>query len=244
MDGCVFVSANGGWNLLIGTLPEGQGSFAPIAGPTVPVECREVYGEAGKDRCFGRAGMRRIQDAPGQWLRLVPRKLGQLFNHSAVASAYLSTSNPQVVNEPVRRAIATVETLYSRLLLFGAAIGLLRAARGRAQQGLALAAAALTLTPWGFLAQLAVLGWLLTGLFERRQGRRTETETETHADAGAALVLIAAALLGLCLVTHMVFFGAARYALVWLPWLAWLAVLPRRISGRLESFDSGEDVRR
>jgi hypothetical protein len=72
MDGCVFVSANGGWNLLIGTLPEGKGSFAPIAGETVPAECREVFGEAGKDRCFGRAGARRIRAAPGRWLSLVP----------------------------------------------------------------------------------------------------------------------------------------------------------------------------
>jgi hypothetical protein len=43
-------------------------------------------------------------------------------------------------------------------------------------------------------------------------------------------VVLAAALLGLCFVTHMVFFGAARYSLVWLPWLAWLLVLPPRTS--------------
>jgi 4-amino-4-deoxy-L-arabinose transferase-like glycosyltransferase len=214
MDGCVFVSANGGWNLLIGTMPEGQGTFAPVAGPTVPVECREVYGEAGKDRCFGDAGWRRIQEAPGAWLRLAPRKLAQLFNHSAIASAYLSTSNPQVVNEAMRLAVATVETLYTRLLLLGAAVGLLRAASRRLERGLAVTAGALTLSPWGFLAQLAVLGALLAGAFRRREG------------AAAGLTDLAAALLGLCFVTHMVFFGAARYSLVWLPWLAWLMVLP------------------
>jgi hypothetical protein len=216
MDACVFVSANGGWNLLIGTLPEGQGTFAPIAGPTVPVECREVYGEAGKDRCFGEAGRRRIQEAPGAWLRLAPRKLAQLFNHSAIASAYLSTSNPQVVNEATRLALATAETLYTRLLLLGAAVGLLRAASRRLERGLAVVAGALTLSPWGFLAQLAVLGALVAGAFRRREG------------AAAGLTHLAAALLGLCFITHMVFFGAARYSLVWLPWLAWLMVLPGR----------------
>jgi hypothetical protein len=232
MDGCVFVSANGGWNLLIGTLPEGRGSFAPIAGETVPSECREVYGEAAKDRCFGQAGMRRIRQEPGAWLRLAPQKLAQLFNHGAIASSYLSTSNPQVVNEATRLAIATVETLYTRLLLLGAAVGLFRASRNRLERALGLAAAGLTLSPWGFLAQLAVLGALVKGSFGRRDG------------ASAALVQLAAALLGLCFVTHMVFFGAPRYSLVWLPWLAWLMVLPTRgmsasNAGPVRSFDSG-----
>jgi 4-amino-4-deoxy-L-arabinose transferase-like glycosyltransferase len=216
MDGCVFVSANGGWNLLIGTLPEGKGSFAPIAGPTVPAECREVYGEAGKDRCFGQAGVRRIREAPLAWLGLIPQKLAQLFNGGGIAASYLSTSNPQVVNEPRRLAIATLETLSTRLLLLGAALGLLRSARGRWGQGSALLAAGLTLSPWGFAAQLAVLGSLCGSLSEPRNG------TE------GSLRLLAAVLLALCFVTHMVFFGAPRYALVWLPWLAWLAALPRK----------------
>jgi 4-amino-4-deoxy-L-arabinose transferase-like glycosyltransferase len=212
MDGCVFVSANGGWNLLIGTLPEGRGSFAPIAGASVPVECRNVFGEAGKDRCFGQAGARRIREAPLSWLALAPSKLGQLFNHNAVASSYLQTSNPSLVTDQVRTAIATVETLYSRLLLLGACVGLLRAAGRRLGRGAALVAGLFTLSPWGFLAQLGVLTALL---IERPQpGRRP-------------LELLAAGLLGLCVVTHIVFFGAPRYAVVWLPWLAWLLVLPK-----------------
>jgi hypothetical protein len=40
------------------------------------------------------------------------------------------------------------------------------------------------------------------------------------------LAFLAACLLGMCVVTHIVFFGAARYALIWSPWLACLAVLP------------------
>jgi 4-amino-4-deoxy-L-arabinose transferase-like glycosyltransferase len=212
MDGCVFVSANGGWNLLIGTLPEGKGSFAPIAGETVPPECRSEFGEAGKDRCFGRAGARRIREAPLAWLGLVPSKLGQLFDHSAIASGYLQTSNPSLVTDRERTAIATVETLYSRLLLLAACAGLLRAASKKAARGAALLAGLFTLSPWGFLAQLG----LLTGLvIERPQpGRRP-------------LELLAACLLGLCIVTHIVFFGAPRYALVWVPWLGLLMVLPR-----------------
>jgi 4-amino-4-deoxy-L-arabinose transferase-like glycosyltransferase len=211
MDGCVFVSANGGWNLLIGTLPEGKGSFAPIAGESVPPECREVFGEAGKDRCFGQAGARKIRQQPLPWLALAPQKLGQMFNHGAIASSYLQTSNGSLVTDRVRTAIATVETLYSRLLLLGACIGLLRAARGWLGRGLSLLGAAFTLSPWGFLAQLGVLGAL--GAARPLPGRRP-------------LELMALAVLASCIATHVVFFGAPRYALVWVPWLALLMVLP------------------
>jgi hypothetical protein len=209
MDGCVFVSANGGWNLLIGTLPEGKGSFAPIAGANVPVECREVFGEAGKDRCFGHAGARRIREQPWAWLSLAPLKLGQLFDHGAVASSYLHSSNPALVGERAKLAIAAVETFYSRLLLLGACLGLLRAGSRRSSRYWALGAILFGLSPWGYLAELALLGGLLA---ERpTPGRRP-------------LWFAAAALLGLCVVTHVVFFGAARYALVWLPWLPLLMV--------------------
>ncbi len=209
MDGCVFVSANGGWNLLIGTLPEGKGSFAPVAGANVPVECREVFGEAGKDRCFGQAGARRIQEEPWAWLALAPLKLGQLFDHGAVASSYLHSSNPVLVGERAKLAIAALETFYSRLLLLGAGLGLLRAGSRRASRFWALGALAFGLSPWGYLAQLALLGGLLSE--HPTPGRRP-------------LWFAAAALLGLCVVTHVVFFGAARYALVWLPWLPLLMV--------------------
>jgi 4-amino-4-deoxy-L-arabinose transferase-like glycosyltransferase len=219
MDGCVFVSANGGWNLLIGTLPEGKGTFAPIAGASVPPECRNVFGETGKDRCFGHAGARRIRERPLAWLALAPQKLGQLFNHGAIASSYLQTSGPTRVTEALRKAIATVETLYGRLLLLGAGLGLLTAAKGWAGRGAAALAALFTLSPWGFLAQLALLAALL---FERPgPGRRP-------------LWFMAAAVLGLCVMTHVVFFGAPRYALVWFPWLPLLMAGTRP----LESFDT------
>jgi len=209
MDGCVFVSANGGWNLLIGTLPEGQGSFAPIAGPTVPPECRSVFGEAGKDRCFGHAGAQRIRSEPWAWLSLAPRKLSQLFDHAAVASGYLQTSNPQLFTDRMKRAVSVVETLYSRGLLLGACLGLLRGATCWYGRGLSVMGALFTLTPWGFLAELGLLGALLA----------------TRPDPGRRpLFLFATAVLGLCLLTHIVFFGAARYALIWTPWLPLLMV--------------------
>jgi hypothetical protein len=217
MDGCVFVSANGGWNLLIGTLPEGRGSFAPIDGATVPIECRNVFGEAGKDRCFGQAGMRRIRSEPVAWLALAPQKLGQLFNHGAVASAYLRTSNGSLVTEVVRQRLATLETVCTRLFLLGACWGLGRAARrGRLVLAFALAAGAFSLSPWGYAAELCLFGGLLA--LRPTPGRRP-------------LLFLAAVLLGLSCFTHTLFFGAPRYALVWLPWLALLWTLARAPTG-------------
>ena len=234
MDGCVFVSANGGWNLLIGTMPEGKGSFAPITGPAVPVECREVFGEAGKDRCFGRAGARRIAEQPLGWLALGPQKLGQLFDHGAVASSYLHASNPALVPEKVKLGLAALETLYSRVLLLGACLALFRASKpavgagaptnngtaagaptnnGTAGRVVSLLAAGFSLSPWGYVAELGLLVALLS--VRPTPGRRP-------------LVFVAAAVLGLMCVTHVVFFGAARYALIWLPWLALLLILPRQ----------------
>jgi hypothetical protein len=53
-------------------------------------------------------------------------------------------------------------------------------------------------------------------------------------------VFLAASLLGLCVVTHIVFFGAPRYALVWSPWLAWLLVLPRQSGRTARSGEKGK----
>ncbi len=226
MDGCVFVSANGGWNLLIGTLPEGRGSFAPIAGPTVPSECREVFGEAGKDRCFGHAGAERIAREPLRWLALAPLKLGQLFNTGAVAGSYLQTSNPSLVSDSTRQVISTVETLYARLLLLGACVGLWRAATNRLGIGFSLAGALFALSPWGYAAELFVLAALLA---------------LRPTPASRPLAFLAASVLGMCVITHIVFFGAARYALLWSPWLAWLAILPRPRASLLTPALGAED---
>jgi hypothetical protein len=90
-------------------------------------------------------------------------------------------------------------------------VALLRAAPSKVGRGAAAGAALFTLTPWGYLAQLSLLGALLCQ--RPGPGRRP-------------LVFMAASLLGLCVVTHVVFFGAPRYALVWVPWVGCLLALP------------------
>jgi 4-amino-4-deoxy-L-arabinose transferase-like glycosyltransferase len=210
MDACAFVSANGGWNLFIGSSPAGEGGFAPVDRIGIPEECKTVFGEASKDRCFGNAGLRRIAADPLAWLALVPKKLGQTFNYGTASAHYLSSSNGSLVNEPVKIAIGAVELLGQRLLVLAALFGLARAEgpRRRARRILAAMFAVFVFLPPAWLAWMGVIsvGALLgRSLFDK-----------PAACFALATLLTTAA-------SHAVFFGAARYALVCLPALALLA---------------------
>ena len=210
LDGCAFVSANGGWNLYIGASPLGRGGFAPLDAIGVPPECKTVFGEAGKDRCFGRAGVRAIAEHPFRWLGLVPQKLGMTFDYGTASAYYLSASNPRLIEEPQKVVIGGLELLGQRLLVLGALLAAARAPgpRKRARRILAVASAIVALTPlgwvgWiGLVAVLALLGRELLG----------------HPPALFAFGSVLATAL-----THAMFFGASRYALVCLPALAALA---------------------
>src|SRR5690606_31771788 len=89
MERCLFVSANGGWNLLIGTFPEGKGAWVALEGERVPLKCRAVYAEAEKDACFQAAGVRRVRESPVAWLRLIPAKLRATFDFTASGAEHL-----------------------------------------------------------------------------------------------------------------------------------------------------------
>jgi hypothetical protein len=210
LDGCAFVSANGGWNLYIGSSPLGRGGFAPLDAIGVPPECRTVFGEAGKDRCFGRAGLRRILADPSGWLGLVPRKLGMTFDYGTASAHYLSTSNPKLVGDAEKLGIGALELVGQRLLLLGALAAAVRAdgSRRRERRVLALISAVLALTPAGFL------GWVGLTAVLALLGR----DLVRHPPALVACATVLATAL-----THAVFFGASRYALVCLTPLAALA---------------------
>lgn len=191
MGQCALVSVNGGWNLLIGTQPEG-GGWAPLQ---VPPGCETVYDEAEKDRCFGRAARARIASKPGAWLALVPEKLAATFDVCAAPAWYLSASNGEVVGAEQRRRWRRGEMVYERWLLLLALVGL----GGLERRGLALAAlgaasALHTHATIAFLA-LAALPWL-TGRWR-----------STAVMAGSAAILATA-------FVHAVFFGGGRYQLV------------------------------
>ncbi|MES1176773.1 MAG: glycosyltransferase family 39 protein [Myxococcales bacterium] len=201
MDRCVFVSANGGWNLLIGSAPEANGSWIPIEGPSVPPECRNVFGEAEKDRCFGHAGAANIRKDPLGFLRLVPRKLSVTFDYFGAPGHYLHTSNWEQFGEARKVQLGVLETIFERLVLLAA---IARAAlAGRTRRRLRLAAA----VPAALFSVLRAgwLGYLGFVLTIALSGK--ELLKRPLAALAASLVLTTAA-------THAVFFGAGRYGFV------------------------------
>lgn len=208
-EACVLVSANGGWNLLIGAAPGATGSFTPIEGPRVPPECREVFGEVEKDRCFGRAGARYIREEPFRWLAMVPAKLSFTFDGCGAASYYLRTANAGAFGERAALALDVVETIWQRLVLLAALVGIGRAGAsgcdGLRGVGAWLRVAALLVSLAATFGRHGWLGYVglvaSAGLLGRGLPR--------HPPAA-----LAAAAVGTTALAHAVFFGAGRYSMV------------------------------
>jgi len=223
MDRCVFVSANGGWNLLIGSAPEANGAWIPIEGASVPAPCRNVFGEAEKDRCFGQAGMANIRQHPLSFIALIPRKLSVTFDYFGAPGHYLHTSNFRAFDESSKLWLGIVETVWERLVLL---FGIVQVARaGRARRTLrgvvALPAALFAVLRSGWL------GYLGFAVIAALSGKELLKRPVSALAAG--LVLSTAA-------THALFFGAGRYGFVCAALLCLAAVGPRFRPG--DSFDS------
>jgi 4-amino-4-deoxy-L-arabinose transferase-like glycosyltransferase len=212
LESCVFVSANAGWNLLIGTAQTGRGGWVPLESLGVPQECKTVFAEAEKDRCFGRAGARRIAQAPLHWLALAPLKMMMTFEYSGAAAYYLNAANPEAFSARHKTLLGTVETVYQRLvtLLALVALATIPGPRSRPRRWLALIGSACLFLP---LAWLSYLGLSLSAAL-----------------LGASLwrhpaALTAGALIATTALVHAVFFGAGRYGLVVFAAVATLAGL-------------------
>jgi hypothetical protein len=210
MHACVLVSANAGWNLLIGAADRATGTWVPMEELGVPDECRTVWGEAEKDACFGRAARADILRHPARWLSLVPRKLAATFDYAGAAGFYLHSSNGAAFTASDKVVLGAVETVWERLVVLAAlgAVASVPGARRRFRIGAALASGAFLFTRAGWVAHmgLCAVAMLL--------GRRIED----HPPAGLAAATVAGTAL-----THAVFFGAGRYGLVCFPFLAALA---------------------
>ncbi|HTQ05774.1 MAG TPA: hypothetical protein VMI54_18050 [Polyangiaceae bacterium] len=212
LDTCAFVSANGGWNLFIGSSPVGEGGWAPLERIGVPTACRAVFGEGEKDRCFGRAGVAVIAEHPLAWLALAPKKLAVTFDYGTAAAHYLATSNPTLVTESVKTAIGALELFGQRVLLVAAslALGFVAGPRSVLRRRLTPVGVVLALVPFAWTAWLCLV---VQGLALGRALTRLPS------------VLLAVATVATTAFTHAVFFGAGRYALVCVPALATLAGL-------------------
>jgi hypothetical protein len=202
MDRCALVSMNGGWNLLIGTNAAARGTWAEVV---VPDECSTLTVEAEVDLCFERVAKRRIAEAPGAYLALIPSKLSRTFDYAGAGPWYLNASNPDAFSSSAKLVAGALETLWIRLSLLAALTRLGAALRiGSATQRWT-SALLLCAVPW---ATPAVLVFGVLSLLPVLQKRR---------DAEAVLLCAAGALVLLTALTHAVFFGAGRYALMVLP---------------------------
>jgi len=201
MDRCVFVSANGGWNLLIGSFPEANGAWIPIEAERVPAECRLVFGEADKDRCFGQAGLRNIRRNPLAFIALIPRKLSVTFDYFGAPGHYLHTSNWAAFGESSKLRLGIVETIAERLVLLSAIVQAARTSGKRRKLRWAVAgpAALFSVLRAGWLGYL---GFALVATLSSK-----ELLKRPVAALAAGLVATTAA-------THALFFGAGRYGFV------------------------------
>ncbi len=208
MNRCLFVSANGGWNLLIGTFPEGQGAWVSLDGARVPVECREVYGEAEKDACFQAAGVRRIRASPGPWIKLIPAKLRATFDYTASGAEHLREAGS--IQPPILDWLKAAEIGWQRVMFLLLALG---GWRWSMRTDLAEPASGL-LRSWGshLLLGLSLIGfagggvwwaWLPCSALWLMNWRLL---TEPAA-------VFAWTSIGTTAVVHAVFFGAGRYSM-------------------------------
>lgn len=124
MDGCAFVSTNGGWNLAIGSFPRATGRFETLKASD---GCKVVTGQVQQDRCWAKYGVQAIKDDPKRWIGLAPKKLDHSFNHESFAVGYLGTADPQAWPEERKKAWREGLTTFHRVLMSIAAFGFLGA---------------------------------------------------------------------------------------------------------------------
>jgi hypothetical protein len=218
MGQCAVVSVNDGWNLLIGTDPEAHGTWAPLK---VPEDCRDVFDEAEKNRCFGVAAKREIARSPLQWLALTPAKLGATFNYAGAGPWYLHQSNPDALTDRGKTVLGGLEVLFERLTVLAALVAVARrfdprgALVDRLGLGLVLLSIAASFVP--SVGYVAVLGLVLAlGLLVFRRA------TDLPPVFPLAFVHV-----GSTMVIHAIFFGAGRYSLVVFPVVCALAAFAR-----------------
>lgn len=230
MERCVFVSANGGWNLYIGASPKGKGAWTSLDSIGIPEECRLVFQEAAKDQCFGEAAKRIIRAHPWAWVKLIPAKLSKTFDDVGAPGYYLNSSNSAVFGDDAKWWLGAAEVLVQRLLAMAAALALFQSEGPHRLLRRILAGAAI-------VATIVPFAWLGAAIFcvgAATLGRRLRDEPA---------ILLLALSLSMTAAVHATFFGGARYAIVGFPFVIIAAaqgigrVLPSRF--RVEGGSAG-----
>lgn len=223
MDGCALISTNGGWNLAIGALTD-TGRFRTLRAAD---GCPVVTGQVQQDRCWAERGREIIAADPIAWLRKIPAKLSQTYDHESFAIEYLHEAAPELWPEARRQAGRRLLTFFHRLLVAAAAlspIALVTVYRppSRSLAQWALTALTVAYASFSFFADepafypLAALAPLLAYL--PLPGRPPLSGALAFAH-GAVLATT---------ITHAAFFGEDRYHLVVTPVLCLLAAAALR----------------
>lgn len=225
-DGCALVSTNGGWNLAIGAIGE-SGRFQTLRASD---GCAVVTGQVQQDRCWAELGKQRILADPVRFLRLVPKKLAETFNHESFAFEYLHEADPVGWPEARRVAGRELASAFHRLLMIAAALGVVSFPRfgdrdrlGSALSGF-LALSAVVLAVRGLSANDHPFHWL--ALFIPFVGLMPLPGRPRLGPAGVYIVGFVLSVV----VTHALFFGEDRYHMVVSPLLCVLAAAALRPS--------------
>lgn len=209
MSSCVLVSTNGGWNLIVGTVP-GSSPFV------FPEACHGVYDEVEKDACMGREARRIIRERPAAWLALAPGKLAGTFDYIGYAPWYLHNSNPAAFPRGAKIALGVAETVLTRLALLGALAWAARRVSKDEPRGLRFAR--LGVAAAGAIFAVTLHAWIGYAAFAIAALLRGRALWRGPVLGGAMVTSLVATM-----ATHAIFFGLGRYAIVVLPLLTALA---------------------
>ena len=232
MGQCVFISANGGWNLLIGTFSEGQGAWLALEGERVPLSCSNVFAEAAKDSCFGRAGVQRILEEPFEWLALVPQKMAATFDYSNLAAGHLAEAG--AIDGKSYSILSLFEITSNRIVLLALLCRIIFSEIQATAFVLRVRVALLVVGILGVVG-FGVIWTLLAALIGMTLNRRLWQDEPLLVFTWSCAVTI---------LIHSVFFGASRYGLpiiaLALPSLASLSSLSFRpiLKGMPFAFDT------
>lgn len=226
MDGCAFVSTNGGWNLAIGAFPRATGRFETLRASD---GCTVVTGQVQQDQCWGALGLEMIRKDVGRWLGLAPAKLGHCFDHASFPVEYLGQADPMTWSDETRAHGRKLLMVLHHLLMSIAAFGFIGwEMRDWKKMGIETILRAL-------MAGLVALGWfsdapifwpLAIGIACTGLLPRSSSPTQ-----GPTAWLITVSFL-LFLLTHMIFFGEDRYHVRLIPMMCLLAAAVFRPSHR------------
>jgi 4-amino-4-deoxy-L-arabinose transferase-like glycosyltransferase len=96
IDGCAFVSTNGGSNLAIGAVPRANGRYFAL---NADDGCRGVVGETARDKCWRAVAVQAIRRDPLRWLSLSLVKLDHTLSYEAFPVGYLRESRAVAMDD-------------------------------------------------------------------------------------------------------------------------------------------------